>query len=104
MITEQLYFNAKSIEEAIIEANNNIDNFQYIAGGTDVIVNKFQGNDDAKVLIDISGIRDLKQITTKENHIEIGSLIKLDDKKFNIAVRPAEYLCPELLRCTHFFH
>ncbi|MEI6694455.1 MAG: FAD binding domain-containing protein [Bacteroidota bacterium] len=98
MITEQLYFNAKSIEEAIIEANNNIDNFQYIAGGTDVIVNKFQGNDDAKVLIDISGIRDLKQITTKENHIEIGSLIKLDDlKKHSILT---EYF-PALLEAAH---
>ncbi len=98
MITEQIYFNAKSVEEAIIEANKNIDSFHYIAGGTDVIVNKFQGNEDAKVLIDISGIRDLKQIIAKENNIEIGSLIKLDDlKKHSILT---EYF-PTLLEAAH---
>ncbi|NVO01105.1 MAG: FAD binding domain-containing protein [Bacteroidetes bacterium] len=81
MIKEQLYFKAKSIEEAIIEANNHIANFRYIAGGTDVLVNKFQGNENSKMLIDLSGIDSLKQITIKGNQVEIGALIILDELK-----------------------
>ena len=85
MLTEQGYIKAKSVEEAFVNANNHLDGFRYVAGGTDVIVNKFQGNEDAQILIDISGIEELKHIKIKEDYIEIGALTKLDDlKKHNI--------------------
>ncbi len=79
MIAEKLYLKAESLEQAIYEANGHPDSFRYIAGGTDVIVNKFQGNDESTYLIDISGIKELKNVVTAENHIEIGSLVTLDD-------------------------
>lgn len=81
MVTEQLYLKVKTIEQAAIEANKHIESFRYIAGGTDVFANKFQGNENSKALIDISEINYLKQVIVKENHIEIGSLIRLDDLK-----------------------
>ncbi|MBI5539848.1 MAG: FAD binding domain-containing protein [Bacteroidia bacterium] len=81
MITEKTYITALTIDHAFFEAKKCLSGFRYIAGGTDVIVNKFQGNDNADCLIDISGIAELKQVVTKENHIEIGALVRLDDLK-----------------------
>ena len=81
MITEKTYINALSIEQAHSEAEKCTTGFRYIAGGTDVIVNKFHGNDNSDCLIDLSEISELKQVVTKENNIEIGALVRLDDLK-----------------------
>lgn len=83
MIAEKLYLKAKTVEQAIYEANAHIDCFRYIAGGTDVLVNKFQGNEESSYLIDISGIEELKLIIQNGNFLEIGSLVRLDDLKKN---------------------
>lgn len=81
MVVDKTYINALSIEQAHSEAIKCTSGFRYIAGGTDVIVNKFQGNDHAEILIDLTGINELKQVVTKENNIEIGALVRLDDLK-----------------------
>lgn len=81
MITEKTYINALTIEHAYAEAIKCSSDFRYIAGGTDVMVNKYQGNENADCLIDLSGINELKHVVTKENNIEIGSLVYLDDLK-----------------------
>jgi 4-hydroxybenzoyl-CoA reductase subunit beta len=83
MIKEKLYLKAKTLEQAIYEANAHIDSFRYIAGGTDVIVNKFQGNEESSYLIDISGIDELKNTFLIGNFLSIGSLVRLDDLKKN---------------------
>lgn len=83
MITEKLYLKAKTLEQAIYEANAHIDSYRYIAGGTDVLVNKFQGNEESSYLIDISGIEELRNIFLNGNHLEIGALVRLDDLKKN---------------------
>lgn len=57
------------------------EDFCYVAGGTDVLVNKYQGNKECSCLIDITGIAELKSIAVVDNHIKIGSLIRLDDLK-----------------------
>ena len=79
MKTEKTYINALTVEDAYSEAVKYNVNFRYLAGGTDVIVNKFQGNDNADILIDLTGISELKQVVTTESHIEIGALVRLDD-------------------------
>lgn len=81
MIAEKIYIKPKSVEEAIQAAKSNGDNFCFLAGGTDVLVNKFQGTEVATCLIDITGIEELKNVTTDGNFLKIGSLIKLDDLK-----------------------
>lgn len=98
MINEQLYFKPKTIEQAAVEAEKHADRFRYIAGGTDVIVNKFQGNENSKVLIDLSDINELKQVIIKENYIEIGSLVRLDELK-NYKIIAANF--PALCEAAH---
>lgn len=97
MIAEQKYFNPVSVNEAIALALQYKDNCRFLAGGTDLIVNKFQGNEKGDCLIDLSGIDELKKVekisalnrnsstadlnSNGEAHefIKIGSLICLDD-------------------------
>ncbi len=79
MITEKFYLKPKSVDEAVKSATQHIDSFRYLAGGTDVIVNKYQGNEEAACLIDISDIDDLKNVTVEGEYLKIGALIRLDD-------------------------
>lgn len=81
MTTEQLYLKPESLEQAAMYANEHIQDFRFIAGGTDVIVNKFQANDQSSVLIDLFGISELKKVVVTENQIEIGALVSLDSLK-----------------------
>ncbi len=81
MIAEKIYCKPNTVEEAINLAMNHADDFRYLAGGTDVIINKFQGNSDTNCLIDITGIETLKSVTVEGNMLRIGALVKLDDLK-----------------------
>lgn len=77
MIFEKTYLKPTSIAEAIAMALANKDNFKYIAGGTDVLLNKFQGNDNSSCLIDISGINEMKNVNVIGKHLQVGSLVTL---------------------------
>ncbi|HRH67824.1 MAG TPA: FAD binding domain-containing protein, partial [Bacteroidia bacterium] len=81
MISEKRYLQPQSLSEAVRFAHENELSFRYLAGGTDVLVNKFQANEDSSCLIDITGIPELKQVTTNGNHIQIGALVRLDELK-----------------------
>src|ERR1035437_802011 len=81
MIADKIYYKAKTTEEALTMAMNHADDFRYLAGGTDVIINKFQGNSDSNCLIDITGIEELKSVSVEGNMLRIGALVKLDDLK-----------------------
>ena len=98
IVAEKLYLKPKTVEEAILFANKYEDSFHYMAGGTDVIVNKFQGNADADCLIDITGIDELKQVTKDKDHLKIGSLVRLDDLKHHSEIKK---LFPALLEAAH---
>src|ERR1035437_4349584 len=98
IVAEKLYLKPKTVEEAILFANKYEDSFHYMAGGTDVIVNKFQGNADADCLIDITGIDELKQVTKDKDHLKIGSLVRLDDLKHHPEIKN---LFPALLEAAH---
>jgi len=50
------YLKPDSVAQALEFARRCDDNFRFLAGGTDVIVNTFQGNDNSKCFIDINGI------------------------------------------------
>ena len=56
MILEKKYILAITVQEAIEQAITNKGNFKYLAGGTDVMVNRFQGNETSSCLIDLTKI------------------------------------------------
>ena len=95
---EKKYLKPRTLEDAVRFANENANDFRYLAGGTDVIVNKFQGNDEHNCLIDISGIEELKKISKKGDHLEIGPLVRLDDLKKHPEIKN-EF--PALLEAAH---
>ena len=75
------YIKPSTIDEAIKVANKQSDDFCYVAGGTDVLVNKFQGNKECSCLIDITGIAALKAVSVEGENLKIGSLIRLEELK-----------------------
>ncbi len=88
MSAEKIYHYVNTIEQAFEMANQHVQNFKYLAGGTDVMVNRFQGNDESGCLIDLSGISELKEISVQGNYLKIGTLVKLNDlKKHNIITK-----------------
>jgi 4-hydroxybenzoyl-CoA reductase subunit beta len=83
MTAEKIYARPATIAEAIRLASDHAADFCYVAGGTDVLVNKFQGNKECRCLIDISGMQELKSICQEGDFLKIGSLVRLDDLKSN---------------------
>jgi 4-hydroxybenzoyl-CoA reductase subunit beta len=83
MIAEKKYLLPTTIDEAIKFARTNDGTFKYLAGGTDVMVNRYQGNEDSTCLIDITKIESLRGITINEDYLRIGALENLETLKFN---------------------
>lgn len=79
--TKKIYLQPKTVEEALEYASQYENCFKYIAGGTDVLVNRFQGNDISECLIDITGIDELSNVNNSGNYLRIGSLVKLSELK-----------------------
>ncbi len=98
MTTEQYYLKAKTTDEAIQIAMQYPDSFKYLAGGTDLLINKFQGTDETCCLIDITDIKELKQVSTHGKVLRIGALITLDDLKKHDAI---VNFFPALLEAAH---
>ncbi|MBK9400179.1 MAG: FAD binding domain-containing protein [Bacteroidetes bacterium] len=79
MLKQEKYIRTTSVQEAIEIGLAHISSFRYLAGGTDVVVNKFQGNETAPCLIHLTGIKELKEINVTGDSIRIGSLVRLDE-------------------------
>lgn len=90
MIAEQTYLIPQTLIEALDYASVHTGNFEYLAGGTDVITNRFHAHGASSCLIDISKISQLMAINATESELEIGSLTKLADLK-NIAIIQSEF-------------
>jgi len=78
MIMEGTYLQPTSVDEALEMAVGQKAEYRFIAGGTDVMVNRFQGNETETCLIDISSIEELKGVETKNGYLRIGALERLD--------------------------
>ena len=83
MVVEKTYLIPTSVSEAIEMAKANQGDFKYLAGGTDVMVNRFQDNETSPCLIDISKIKELKGISSDGKYLKIGSLEILEELKNN---------------------
>ncbi|HRH11629.1 MAG TPA: FAD binding domain-containing protein [Bacteroidia bacterium] len=80
MITaEKKYIKVTSIQEAIHATKENKTTSRYLAGGTDLMANKFQGNENGTCLIDITGIDSLKKITKEDAYYHLGPLVTLSE-------------------------
>lgn len=78
MITEETYIKPTSIAEALENAKSS-ESFKYIAGGTDLMVNLYQGNEDSVMLIDLSQISSMKKVEVSGDYLKIGALVRLCD-------------------------
>lgn len=87
MIAEKTYLIPTSINEAIEFAKKNKGTFKYLAGGTDVMVNRFQGNEESPCLIDLTKLADLKGIKKEAGFLRIGALEILEELKFNADIK-----------------
>jgi 4-hydroxybenzoyl-CoA reductase subunit beta len=81
MIAEKKYLQPHSIREALAMIDGLEKDFRFLAGGTDVLVNRFQGNETSSCLVDLSSINELKQVKRAGDYLSIGSLVKLNDLK-----------------------
>ena len=80
MITaEKKYIKVTSIQEAIHATKENKTTSRYLAGGTDLMANKFQGNENGTCLIDITGIDSLKKIKKEDGYYHLGPLVTLSE-------------------------
>ncbi len=108
MIAEKKYIKPATLEEAIRLAHEHKDDFSYIAGGTDLLVNKYQGNHIAQCLIDITGLAESKKIAVVGEHLKICSLTRLDElgkheiitSKFPALIMAASEVASPMLRKT----
>jgi len=108
MITEKTYLIPTKISEAIEMAKANLESFKYLAGGTDIMVNRFQGNEDSCCLIDITKVKELKGVTKEGDYLRIGALEILEELKskkeiaeeFPMLIKAALSIGSPLLRKT----
>jgi len=109
MITkEKIYIQPKTVNEAIENAYKHIYDFKYAAGGTDIFVNKFQGNEISSCLIDITGIDELDGVKISGHFLKIGTLVKLNDlsrheiirNEFSALIEAANSIGTPLIRAT----
>jgi 4-hydroxybenzoyl-CoA reductase subunit beta len=98
MMAEKNYLQPKSIHDACALAAAYEGDFRFLAGGTDLMVNRFQENETSSCLIDLNDINELKQISIKDNCLSIGALTALDELK-NHTVIIKEF--PVLIEAAH---
>ena len=72
------YIRPARIADAIAAAQQHAGSFRFLAGGTDVMVNRFQGNETSECLVDLTGIDEMKPLSVKGAFMEIGALVTLD--------------------------
>lgn len=72
------YFQPQTLLEAAQHASQTPGSM-FMAGGTDLLVNKQQGNIAPGVLIDLSAIAELSGIEATDTHFTIGALTTLSD-------------------------
>jgi len=80
-LEKKTYLIPSSIDEALEMAKSHAGSFKYLAGGTDVMVNRHQGNETSPCLIDITKIDELKGIRTEGDFLRIGALEELESLK-----------------------
>jgi 4-hydroxybenzoyl-CoA reductase subunit beta len=108
MEKNQIYHKAKNVDDAMRFALEHKEDFRYIAGGTDLNVNRFHGTIQTSCLIDIHEIEELREIKGEGNDLHIGALVTLDEliqnpiikKDFPALAEAAHSVATPMLRKT----
>lgn len=108
MPKNKTYFQPKTTEEAVKIAHEHETDCCFIAGGTDVMVNKYQENNSFSCFIDITGIGEIKQVIRNGKHLKIGASVALDDLKkhpdieedFPLLIEAAQAVASPVIRKT----
>lgn len=89
----ETYLQPLSIQEALDQLDENLGNSGVIAGGTDLIVKLEKSDGYIPVIVDISRIPDLKEISINEHSIKIGAGVTLSEiEQSNTLKTHAPYL------------
>lgn len=75
----------ESVDQALSMMKETGGQARFIAGGTDLMVHRHQGNENSPVLIDISRLNALQQIDIEEDNLVIGAGVTLHQ----LAMHPA---------------
>ncbi|MBV6477714.1 MAG: 4-hydroxybenzoyl-CoA reductase subunit beta [Ignavibacteria bacterium] len=109
MISDKIYLRPNSVKEALEIAQDHSDDFCFLAGGTDVMVNRFQGNETSSCIIDLTGITEWNQVKIiPDKYLSIGPLVKLDElnnfeairNEFPVLIEAAKSVGSPLIRKT----
>ncbi len=84
MKTDFTYIKPESLHQALQTIAGLQHDFRLLAGGTDVMVNKQQGNDFASCMVDLTGLAELQQVEYERGILKIGALTPLE----KIAMHP----------------
>ena len=103
---KNIYLKPETLESALNYASENNGSFRYVAGGTDVFVNRFQGNESSDCLIDLSGIKELRGCKVINNHYKVGPMTTLNEliiddfikKEFPVLTEAAKSVASPLIR------
>jgi 4-hydroxybenzoyl-CoA reductase subunit beta len=106
--SQNKYLLPSSVEEAVQLAIDYNCKAKFIAGGTDLMVNRFHGNEQSEILIDLSRIRELTDISVSDNMFKIGAMATLEslatndliNKHFPILVEAANVVGSPLIRAS----
>ena len=83
MSTVPTYRKAVTLRQALEMAQQTSDDFRFLAGGTDLMVNKFQGNEKAIHLIDISELEEIQQVEIASDSVTMGAGVTLSQLENN---------------------
>lgn len=98
MVAENTYLIPQSIEEALAMTKDLDIEFKYLAGGTDVMVNRYQNTEESPCLVDITKIEELRKVKEAGEYLKIGALVTLHDlKKYSTIVEQF----PALIEAAH---
>lgn len=81
MVAENTYIIPQSVEEALALTKNIKQEFKYIAGGTDVMVNRYQKTEESPCLVDLTKIPELNEVSSDDEYLNIGTMVTLAELK-----------------------
>ncbi len=68
-----------NLEELRHSCNRNMPNRRFIAGGTDLVMYLREHPNDMSCLVDLSGVKELKELTLNTSFLSIGAGVTFDD-------------------------
>lgn len=88
------YYNPKSMEE-LLNVLDNLRNYYYLAGGTDIVVKMKDKIVSPQNIVDLNDVQELKGISSEEDHLNIGPLATHTEIEESDLVKKYAYVLAE---------